>query len=61
MRRIFCRPCKPGKVKAAARAPAVLFLHELNGMVALGETAVFGQPLYTVINPENALDLAVQK
>jgi len=46
--------------EAAARAPAILFLHEVNGMVALGETTVFGRPLYKVVNQGNTLGLAIK-
>ena len=48
------------KSKAAAHAPKVLFFHKANGMVALGETTVFGQPLHTVLEPQNALELAMK-
>lgn len=48
------------KSEAATRAPAVLFLHELNGMVALEETTVLGRPLYTVLNKENTLGLVIK-
>ena len=48
------------KSNAATGIPVVLFLHELNGWVALGETAVFGQPLYTVLDSQNAQSLAIK-
>jgi len=47
------------KSNAATGIPVVLFLHELNGWVALGETAVFGQPLYALLDSQNALSLAI--
>ncbi len=48
------------KSEAATGAPSVLFLREINGWVALGETTVFGQPLYSVLNSQNAQSLAMK-
>ena len=45
--------------EAATRAPQVLFTHELVDMHALAETPLFGQPLYSVMQPDNALQLAL--
>jgi hypothetical protein len=45
---------------AAKRAPAILFLNRFSNMVALGESPVFGHPMYAVLNRENALGLAIK-
>jgi len=47
------------KSQAAKHAPKVLFSHSVNGMTALGETTVSGQPLYTVIDQSNIQGLAI--
>ncbi len=36
------------------RVPELLFVKQYKDLVAIGETAVFGKPLYTQINPGNA-------
>ena len=45
---------------ASTRVPEVLFLNEWNGMAALGETTVFGRPLYMVLDPGNTLGMALK-
>jgi hypothetical protein len=46
--------------KAAARVPEVLFFHEASGKAVLGETPMFGRPLYTVLNQGNTSGLALK-
>ena len=48
------------KREAAARTPAVLFLHETNDTVELGETVVLGRLLYEVLDSDNALSWAIK-
>ena len=52
------RAMQSRKTAVAAHIPTVLFVQEWDGMLALGETVVSGQPLYTFLHQENSLELA---
>jgi len=48
------------KIEAAQHAPRLLFLQGVDGETALGETAIFGQPLYTMLGQGKIKNLAIQ-
>jgi hypothetical protein len=51
------RSLHPGGMRGV---PKVLFCHELSGLLTLGETALTGRPLWTLLRADNYRDIALQ-